>query len=170
MKWFGAMLIVMATTWAGFSFSKRFRERTNQVRQLKVALQTLEAEIVYGLTPLSEACRKISEMISYPLSEFFARFSEKLLNGNLSVSQAWNASLNETSSIMSLEKNELEILSQFGATLGQHDREHQQKQIRLAILHLEREEQEAKEEQVRYEKMIKSLGILGGLLIVIILI
>lgn len=170
MKWVGAILIIMATSWAGVTAAKRYRERTRQVRQLKVALQTLEAEIVYGLTPLNEASKKIATMITHPISEFFLLFAEELSEGNLSVPEAWNGSLRKTSPMMSLEKNELEIMKQFGATLGQHDREHQQKQIRLTLLHLDKEEVEAKDEQVRYEKMMKSLGLLGGLLIVILLI
>lgn len=170
MKWVGAILIIMATSWAGVTAAKRYRERTRQVRQLKVALQTLEAEIVYGLTPLNEASKKIATMITYPLSEFFLRFAEKLSEGNRIVPEAWSDALNETIPMMSLGKSELEILKQFGSTLGQHDREHQQKQIRLTLLHLEKEEAEAKDEQVRYEKMMKSLGLLGGLLIVILLI
>lgn len=170
MKWFGALLIIITSTWAGFNISKRFRERTIQLRQLKVALQTLEAEIVYGLTPLNEACKKISGMISYPLSEFFSLFSEKLSNGNRSVSESWNEAIQETIPYLSLNENDVEILTQFGATLGQHDREHQQKQIRLTLLHLEREETDAKDAQVRYEKMMRNLGLLGGLLIVILLI
>lgn len=170
MKWFGALLIIITSTWAGLNISKRYRERTMQLRQLKVSLQTLEAEIVYGLTPLSEACKKISDMISFPLSKFFLRFSEKLSSGNRSVFEAWNEALQETIPLLSLNDNDIEILIQFGATLGQHDREHQQKQIRLTLLHLEREENDAKEAQVRYEKMMKNLGLLAGLLIVILLI
>jgi stage III sporulation protein AB len=170
MKWFGALLIIITSTWAGLNLSKRYRERTMQLRQLKVALQILEAEIVYGLTPLSEASNKISEMTSYPLSKFFLRFSENLSMGNRSVSEAWNEALREMISELSLNENDIEILTQFGGTLGQHDREHQQKQIRLTILHLEREELDAKDAQVRYEKMMRNLGLLGGLLIVILLI
>lgn len=170
MKWLGALLIIVAASWAGYAAALKYRERTRQVRQLKVALQTLEAEIVYSLTPLNEAAEKIAAMITFPVSEFFFTFSNKLSEGNASVPEAWNASLNEIKPLMCLEKNELEILKQFGATLGQHDREHQQKQIRLALLHLEKEEAEAKDEQLKYEKMTKSLGLLGGLLIVIMLI
>ena len=49
------------------------------------------------------------------------------------------------------------------------DRDQQQKQIKLTMVHLDREEAEAKENQLRYEKMLKSLGFLGGLLIVILM-
>ncbi|MBL3199851.1 stage III sporulation protein SpoAB, partial [Klebsiella pneumoniae] len=47
--------------------------------------------------------------------------------------------------------------------------ESQQKHIRLCITHLEREEEEAKALQLQYEKMIKRLGVLAGLLMVILL-
>jgi stage III sporulation protein AB len=48
---------------------------------------------------------------------------------------------------------ELEILKQFGETLGKHDLVQQQKQIRLALTHLEREEEdEAREKQASYGK------------------
>ena len=64
MKWIGAVMIILSASWLGSSAAKRYRERTRQVRQLKVALQTLEAEIVYGLTPLNEATKKIAAISS----------------------------------------------------------------------------------------------------------
>lgn len=169
MKWFGAILIIAATTWIGFVAAKRLSERTRQLRQIKVALQSLEAEIVYGLTPLTEAAAKVADHLTEPVSTFFRTFSEILLEGQKGVAESWNESLNKTKQTTCLEKGEIEILKQFGATLGQHDREHQQKQIKLTLLHLEREEAEAREAQLRYEKMMKSLGFLTGLLVVILL-
>ena len=46
-------------------------------------------------------------------------------------------------------------MKQFGETLGRHDRVSQQKQIMLTLTHLEREENEARDKQARYEKMVK---------------
>lgn len=71
--------------------------------------------------------------------------------------------------IPGLEAGEFEILSQFGETLGKSDRHHQQKQIMLTMAHLEREESDALERQGKYEKMMKSLGFLTGLLLIILL-
>ena len=48
---------------------------------------------------------------------------------------------------------------QFGENLGKHDRLTQQKQIMLALTHLEREEEGARDKQKGYEKMVKSLGV-----------
>ena len=67
------------------------------------------------------------------------------------------------------KQGEYEIMKQFGETLGQHDLLSQQKHIRLALAHLEREEADALDRQSRYEKMLKSLGFLSGLLLVILL-
>ncbi|MGO4887112.1 stage III sporulation protein SpoIIIAB [Anaerobacillus sp. MEB173] len=169
MKIIGAILIIIATTWVGFEFARRLSERPRQLRQLKVALQSLEAEIMYGLTPLAEASSHIAKQLPKPISYFFERFSYWLSKGEESAQKAWEQSLNETWHFTALCNGELEIMKQFGMTLGQHDKVQQQKQIRLTLTHLEREEGEAKDAQNRYEKMLKSLGFLTGLLIIILM-
>lgn len=170
MSWLGAALIIFATTWAGFEWAKKLNERPRHLRQLKVALQALEAEIVYGLTPLDEACYHLSTQLTKPLNSFFEQFSTRLKEAETTAAEAWFESLDDIWSYTAFKNGELEILRQFGATLGRHDREQQQKQIRLALAHLEREELEAVENQTKYEKMVKSLGFLTGLLLVILLI
>lgn len=170
MKWLGASFIMIAMTLLGFVSAKRFRDRPRQLRQLKVALQSLEAEIVYGLTPLSEACDHIARQIAEPIATLFGQFSKELQAGEQTANCAWEKALDACWEDAALKSSEKEVLLQFGATLGQHDRQHQQKHIRLAIAHLEREEVEAKDEQSRYEKMLKSLGLLAGLLLVILFI
>lgn len=67
-------------------------------------------------------------------------------------------------------KTELEILLQFGRTLGQHDLEQQQKQIQLTIHHLDRVLQEALEVGEQYQKMARGMGVLSGLLVIILII
>ncbi|CAM4123481.1 stage III sporulation protein AB [Bacillus manliponensis] len=165
----GAVLIVAVTTFFGFSYAKKYSERPRQLRLLKAALQSLEAEIMYGHTPLSEAASRLEKQMPKPLNWLFYSFYERLEAGEQTVREAWIDSLEENRKVMAFQDAEYEILQQFGETLGQHDRESQQKHIRLCITHLEREEGEAKELQLQYEKMIKSLGVLAGLLIVILL-
>ncbi|TWI55960.1 stage III sporulation protein SpoIIIAB [Halalkalibacter nanhaiisediminis] len=169
MKLIGAVIIILATTWVGFEWAKRLSERPRQLRQLKVAIQSLEAEMMYGLTPLAEASNHISKQLPKPISFLFAQFSDRLLNKQETAYEAWEESIREVWQHTSLLDSEREVMMQFGSTLGQHDREQQQKQIKLTLAHLEREEQEAKDRQNRYERMIKSLGFLTGLLIVILM-
>ncbi|PLR99889.1 stage III sporulation protein SpoIIIAB [Bacillus sp. T33-2] len=168
-KLIGAVFIIIATTWTGLEASRHLSERPKQLRLLKSALQSLEAEIMYGHTPLHEASRKLAAQLPKPLSWFFETFSKKLTATETTVKAAWEESLAEVWKLTAFKQGEHEILKQFGETLGRHDRHSQQKQILLAISHLEREEKDACERQLKYEKMVKSLGFLSGLLLIILL-
>jgi len=169
MKLIGAVFIIVATTWTGFEASRHLSERPRQLRMLKSALQSLDAEIMYGHTPLHEAARRLTTQIAKPLSWFFESFASRLTSAETTVKIAWEESLNEIWKLTALKQGEYEIMKQFGETLGRHDRVSQQKQILLALAHLEREEHDAYERQAKYEKMVKSLGFLSGLLLIILL-
>jgi stage III sporulation protein AB len=168
-KLLGAALIVAATTWTGIEASRHFSERPRQLRQLKSALQALEAEIMFGHTPLHEASRKLASQLSEPVSLIFGTFAGKLVDSETTAGAAWEESLKLAWKDTAFRRGEFEILKQFGDTLGRHDRYSQQKQIILTITHLEREEADACERQLKYEKMVKSLGFLSGLLLIILL-
>lgn len=170
MKWLGALMIIVSTTMIGFMLAKRVSERPRQLRMLKVALQAMEAEITYGLTPILTVAENLIKQLPRPISTFFEVFVETLENKAIPLHEAWERSLKEVWPKTALKKGELEVMQQFGTTLGRHDRENQQKQIHLALSHLEREEAEAKDMQIKYESMFKSLGFLTGLLIVLVLI
>lgn len=166
----GAILIVAATTWIGFEAARHLSERPRQLRLLKSALQSLEAEIMYGHTPLHEAARRLAAQLKEPLSSFFELFATKLTHSEATVKEAWEESLTNIWKLTALKQGEFEIMKQFGETLGRHDRTQQQKHIQLTLTHLEREEADAYDKQSKYEKMVKSLGFLTGLLLVILLI
>ncbi len=169
MKLIGAAFIILATTWTGFEAARHLNERPRQLRQLKSALQSLDAEIMYGHTPLHEAARRLSTQLTKPISWIFDAFAKKLTNSETTVKDAWEQSLKEVWKMTAFKQGEFEIMKQFGETLGRHDRHSQQKQIMLTLSHLEREEFDAYERQAKYEKMVKSLGFLSGLLLIILL-
>ncbi|WP_174613776.1 stage III sporulation protein SpoIIIAB [Virgibacillus ihumii] len=170
MKWMGALLLIGATTWAGFQISKGLNERPKHIRQIKSALQILEAEILYSQLSLKDAFMTIARQIPDPVSSFFEQVGESLEEKNTDLFQIWNYRLTELISSSALSGNEDEILKQFGRTLGQHDFDQQQKHIQLTIKHLDRELEDARDNQYKYGKMAKSLGLLCGLFIVLLLI
>ena len=77
-KLVGAAIIMIATTWTGFEAARKISARPRQLRQLKVALQSLEAEIMYAHTPLKEAAQKLQKQLPRPLNHLFAIFAEQL--------------------------------------------------------------------------------------------
>ena len=66
-KIIGAVFIVAATTWIGFEFANKLRERPRQLWLMRSALQSLEAEIMYGHTPLAEAAERLAKQLPKPL-------------------------------------------------------------------------------------------------------
>lgn len=113
--------------------------------------------------------RRLSAQLSKPLSCIFESFAKKLTESETTVKDAWEESLEEIWSMTAFKQGEFEIMKQFGETLGRHDRLSQQKQIMLTLSHLEREEADAQDRQAKYERMVKSLGFLSGLLLIILL-
>ncbi|WP_085991931.1 stage III sporulation protein SpoIIIAB [Oceanobacillus senegalensis] len=170
MKWIGALILIGATTWLGIEWSNRLANRPKQIRQLKNALQILEAEIVYSQLPLRDAFFSIAKQIPQPTKSFFEQMGESLQDKDNDLYHNWKKNINSFVQDSSLGVNEKEILNQFGRTLGQHDFYQQQKHIQLALSHLQRELEDAREEQYKYSKMAKSLGVLAGIFIVLLLI
>lgn len=171
MKWIGAILLISATTFAGFEYARRYTNRPRQIRQLKNALQVLEAEIVYGQSPLIEVFQRLSKQVPKPLNEFFFLLNKEVTSSyETSFYSIWSFCLNKFWYKTAMKKTEKEIMDQFGQTLGQHDFVQQQKHIHLALSHLDRELENAEEENKTYTRLARSLGILTGLFLVLLFI
>lgn len=174
LKFAGILLILFAGTALGYLQAARFAARPRQIRQLLHALQRLETEISYGQTPLAEALSRISEMVPNPLSQIFADISKALrpdtVGSGETVRECWEKAVSAGWSSTAMKDAEKQAFLRLGATLGASGREDQLKHIRLVMLQLQAEESAAREEQQRYEKLSRSLGVLGAALVVILLV
>ncbi|WNQ09403.1 stage III sporulation protein SpoIIIAB [Paenibacillus aurantius] len=170
LKLIGALFVLFAGTMLGFYQAGQLARRPRQIRQLILALQRLETEILYGFSPLPEALQTVSRPLASPLSELFRQASDSMEErSGASAEESWNGAVSRTWGQTSMKGNEQEVMKQLGHTLGISDREDQIKHIRLAVSHLQAEEQTAAEEQKRFEKMWKSLGVLAAALIVLLM-
>lgn len=170
MKWFGALLFISMTTFLGFDISSMLEKRPKHIRQLKSALQILEAEMLYSHATLQQSFELIAEQIPEPTKGFFEDLSQTLSDQNISFHQEWDVHLVKYIKKASLKRSEQDILQQFGRSLGQHNLTQQQKHIQLTRTYLDRELDEAYIEMNKYGKMTKSLGFLFGLFIILLLI
>jgi stage III sporulation protein AB len=169
-KLIGACLILFAGTMLGFYQALQFSRRPRQIRQLVQALQRLETEISYGFTPLPSALLTISRQIPAPLSQLFHQVGEQLTgSGDLTTEESWRLAIDSCWQHTAMKAAEKEAFLQLGLTLGITDREDQIKHLRLTASQLQTEELTAGEEQKRYEKMWKSLGLLSATLVVILM-
>ncbi|GAA0416752.1 MAG: stage III sporulation protein SpoIIIAB [Bacillota bacterium] len=169
MQWIGALLFIGTTTWIGFEWSNRLANRPKHIRQVKNALQILEAEMMYSQLPLQDAFESIKKQTPFPIHSFFDQLYKNMNKDSKDFYVVWQKSLDDLMDISSLGNNEKEILLQFGQTLGQHDFLQQQKHIQLAANHLDRELENARDYYQKYGKMTKSLGVLCGIFVVLLL-
>ncbi|CAG7642286.1 stage III sporulation protein SpoIIIAB [Paenibacillus allorhizosphaerae] len=170
LKLLGAMLILLSGTLFGFYQASLLARRPKQIAELIRSLQRLETEIVYGFTPLPEALASTGRSCSTPAGRLFLRAAEELRRAEgRSVQMIWRESVSEEWRNTAMKMQEREVFLQIGSTLGLTDKEDQVKHLRLAASQLQTESDNAREEQQRYERMWKSLGVLMGALVVILM-
>lgn len=169
LKLFGAALIVLSGTMLGMLKAKRLADRPLQIRRFVRILGQLETEITYGYTPLPEALAKIGSQASEPFASIFSELATRLAREEAAVMDIWQQTMVRRWPLTAMRSGEKEIIVQLGLTLGTTDREDQIKHLHLAAKQLESLEIEAAEDRRRYERMWRSLGLLGGLLIAIMM-
>ncbi|MCP3773336.1 stage III sporulation protein SpoIIIAB [Paenibacillus sp. MZ04-78.2] len=170
LKLLGAMLILLAGTLFGFYQASQLSRRPRQIAELIRMLQRLETEIVYGFTPLPDALRRAARADDSPVGALFAAAAEELGKpGGRSVQAVWELMVSRGWKTTSMKAAERDILLHLGSTLGLTDRDDQVKHLRLAVSSLQGEADIARDERERYERMWKSLGLLMGALVVILM-
>lgn len=171
LKWIGASLILLSGTAFGFMQASRFARRPKEIRQLMNALLTLESEIVYGLSPLPIALERTASSVPKPVSLLFQEASVRMgeRHRERTAGESWSEAVESVWPKLTLREAEKASLLSLSPTLGLTDRDDQSKHLRLAVAQLKSEEGIAREEQLRYERMWKSLGVLSAALVVILM-
>lgn len=171
LKLFGAILIVLASTSIGYYYAQKLVRRSQEIRQLRACLSLLETEIHYGTRPLAEACEHIANREKGAVSRLFAISSQELrgMDGS-STYHCFQKAVEQGWKDTALKEEEKNVFLRLAQILGRSDREDQLQHLKQACVQLEVEEEKAREEQSRYEKMYKTLGILFGVLLIILMI
>jgi|SRR5690625_842809 len=168
-KYVGALLVLFASTWVGLQISFQLKQRPQHIRQLIDALTILEAEMLYSQLSLQDAFFRVAKRVEEPAHSFFHQLANNLFTENQMFNDHWDKQLEQFMTLSFLDDIDKQIIKQFGQTLGQHDYEQQEKNIRLTITYLQRQREEAIKRADQYSKLAKMLGILCGLFIILLL-
>ncbi|WP_165000357.1 stage III sporulation protein SpoIIIAB [Anaerophilus nitritogenes] len=166
-----SILIVLSSSIIGYLYSFRYLQRLQQLKDLYISFQLLETEITYVATPLVIAMEKIGSQSNQSIHQIF-KDVHKILSKRIgySVDEAWNQAIENNFNRTALTQEDKEILIDFGKNLGRTDQENQMKNFKWIYLQLQKHQQNADELKNKNGKLCKSMGILAGLAIVIILI
>lgn len=165
----GAMLIICAAGYVGVSQAMLLRQRARVLAGLQTTVDLMKNEISGHLTPLPEVCKLASLAAPGPLSDFFARLSQDLLDPEAgTVQQLIRRNLDRYDLL--LRSPERQTLLDLGAALGRYDVEGQLRALDLAGTRLEGFAKQAQAEQKERSKACGVLGVCAGLALVILLV
>lgn len=169
-KIIGSIIVICSFTFLGCILSNDCRKRPQQLRELQGKLQMFENQISYLSDVISTAFERIGRVSGSETGIFFSE-TVRILGEqeNLSAAQAWEQAVRQNIKRTSLNLEDEEVLLNFGKMLGNSDLEGQIRNIRLAQEQLKQQEHKAEESRSKNEKMYRSLGILGGIAVVIVL-
>ncbi len=171
LKIIGSLIIIASSSLIGCLYGDKYSKRLRNLIYMRNCLQLLETEIMFTATHLPEAFENVYKKGNKNVSYFFKDIKEYLLsNKSNCIYDSFQFACSKSKNNLCLEDEDIEILLSLGKVLGKSDRIDQQKHFKAILTQLDRSRIEAEEKKKKNEKMYKSLGILSGFALVILLI
>ena len=167
----GSAVIVMASGKIGYDTASKYGRRVKEIQAMQSGLWGLKSNIAFCRSTMYESMMQASGLIPTNAAKVFADAAE-LLNTDCDVtaSSAWHDALAKNEKSLALKADELGVLYTFGSMLGTADAAGEIENIELTIEKLKIYERDARAEDMKYGRMCKSLGIVGGVLLAIVFI
>ena len=166
LKFLNMILIIIICSYIGIDKAKTFSLRVFKLRNLKNSFNIFKTKLEFTYEPVKEIFTEISEIVYGNKNNIFKSYVNNMKNGKFE--DAWNLAVAENS--FSLSKEDIKIISNFGNLLGKTDLKGQINEIELANNFLDKQIIEAEETRKKNDKLYKSLGIIIGITIVIVLV
>lgn len=166
----GMVLTLAASGILGLYLSSLGKFRLQELLEFKKALLILKSEIEYVATPLPEAMSNISNRTTKPISKIFEHYSQALKNNTEGETayRLWLISINTHKQESFLKGDDWEIIENFGKTLGYLDKQMQVDTINFTTEYIDDQVSKLQESNEKNQRMYRSLGVVGGILLLVI--
>lgn len=169
-KTIGMGCVLISATILGWYIDRLQILRIQDLEGLRRMLHMLHAEVNYSITPLPTALKEIMNKndtrINFILTELLNLISKKT---GESISVLWEQAIKNQLPYVYLEKEDAKTLISFGQSLGYLDKEMQKKNIEITLGYVENQINKLEKQHNKNGRLYRSLGILGGCLICILL-
>ena len=170
LKLLGAILIIGSCGALGLSARQDLRTRIAAIDGCLKALERMESEIAYRLTPSGELIGLLAKEGDGQIAPVFQSMADQLSrNDGLSLAYKWSRALRETGPTCGLKSEEIGVLCDASAFLGRYDSEQQLQSLRLTRSRLDAVRGEAAEDLKNKGNLYRTCGLAFGLLAVIVL-
>ena len=164
-KFIISILIICICSYLGVSKAKTYETREKELKKIKSSLAFFKSKIEFTYEPIKEIFEQISKLVYLHKDNIFLKTVEQ--TKSLDINSAWNKSVEENFNFNNEDK---EILIMFGKLLGKTDKSGQLSEIDITQEFIEKQIEKAEQEKNKNSKLYKTLGIISGVGIVIILI
>ncbi len=152
----------------GNSKANQYVIRVKELISIKSALNILENKIKFTQTPLAEIFDSIAEKCSENnIKNLFLKLSAELKQ-NMNIHKSWEKILNTEPT--GLYEEDIKVLTDMGKILGATDVEGQISNIKITRELIDGQTKKAENEKEKNVKLFRTLGIVSGLTIIIILV
>ena len=153
-------------TLIGKIYSNKYINREFELKEFKNALNVFRTKIKFTYEPIPEVFNQIGNSIKNNVGEIF-KISSKNMN-KTTAEKAWIEAI-ENSKRLNIDKEDKEVLKRLSKLLGKTDIEGQLSEIELVNTFLDTQIEKAEKDRNKNEKMCKTLGMLSGITMVILL-
>lgn len=165
----GAVLLIGGAASLGFSAAASLGRRVRTLRALLGALELMERELSFRLTPMPDLLDELSRRTAQPLRAFFSRCRAGLDRlGQTDFGQLWRESLEQTP--LGLGDEELSLLAGLGGILGRYDGEGQRAALERCRGQLSETLRRAEADRIQQGRMYGVLGLSAGAFLAIMLV
>jgi len=148
--------------------ASKYINRLKELISIKSALNILENKIKFTQSPLKEIFKQISENCSEKNIKNIFQVLVTDTKQNINLHKSWEDTINKIESNLNAEDKK--ILIDMGKILGSTDVGGQVSNIKITSSFIDRQKEKAEKEKEKNVKLFRTLGIVSGLTIIIILI
>ena len=149
-------LILITSTIIGITFSKKYAYRVKELQEMKNALNIFMTKIKFTYEPIPSTFMYISEKVEGNVCKIFKNAVEEMES--------------KSATVTNMKEDDIGIIKNLGRLLGKTDIEGQLNEIKLVNNFLDTQIRTAEDEKNKNEKMYRTLGIVAGMTITILLI
>jgi stage III sporulation protein AB len=166
----GCIFVITSCTGMGWLFGTEIKKRLEDLKSAKTIALLLRGDIRYAHTALPEALDNVSRRHEGRLAPFLKRVAKDLREySGKSFNEIWKSAMNSELNHTSLTKKDKMCLMQFGEQLGYLDKDMQINHIDWYITQVEEDMKEISLDAKDRIRLYRSLGVLFGVLITILI-
>lgn len=157
-------MIISACSGIGFAKSNDLQSHLNELEEIKKLFYLLRSELQYTRAPFAEVFEKIAAKVEEPYRAWLINLSQRLSEkAQGSFWEIWCLSITENLQKANIKVDELEELKSVGKNLEYKE------SLDLFIEQMEYRIKNTRESYRSKRKLCKSMGIMGGIFLVILL-